>query len=88
MIGIISNYKAFDGERKFRCIVHNTCSDFPCLPCSIKLELLKEVLLPLRFFFSLLPVGCFQSFIFQNDEKIFCRNCMSIMLSDRGEVFD
>ena len=42
MIGTISNWKAFDGESKFRCIVHNTCSDSPCLPCSINLELLKD----------------------------------------------
>lgn len=42
MIGIIHNCEAFDGDKKFRCIIHNTCSDQPCIPCSIRLELLKD----------------------------------------------
>lgn len=42
MIGSISNTNAFAGEKKYRCIIHNTTSDFPCLPCSIKLELRKD----------------------------------------------
>ena len=36
MIGSVSNIDAFPTEKKYRCIIHNTCSDYPCLPCSIK----------------------------------------------------
>jgi hypothetical protein len=42
MIGTIPNSNAFPDERKYRCIIHNTCSDYPCIPCSIQIELQKD----------------------------------------------